>query len=306
MKLLHCLFFISLYLASNCVFNTKAAFLDVVETIIGATDDGIAGKVNIVFFRGKPSNPSKVSFLIEEVDHVKRYLNLKKGLILYIHGYMEGSESESSQIMSKVFLERGDCNVAVLDWSKLSHDLYPLVVLRSRPIARSASRALDKLIEFGLDSSKVHVIGHSAGGHIADYISKFSKNKKVRYTGLDLAGPLYISKLPRGSDEPFFDVLHTDSGVYGTIMNVGTVDFYANGGTRPQPGCALLDFGLCNHQASWRYYFEIVRTGKGFLATKCSDYVNYTFNHCDDNDRVWYTYNLPRNISGTYYFLTPS
>lgn len=42
------------------------------------------------------------------------------------------------------------------------------------------------------------------------------------------------------ADAAWIDIIHTDGGVYGTPLAVGTADFYANGGFRPQPGCKLI------------------------------------------------------------------
>lgn len=48
------------------------------------------------------------------------------------------------------------------------------------------------------------------------------------------------------SDADFVDVIHTCSGVLGFEAPIGTVDFYPNNGTPPQPGCESLQkiFGL--------------------------------------------------------------
>lgn len=60
--------------------------------------------------------------------------------------------------------------------------------------------------------------------------------------GLDPANPMFYHS---GADHidaksaHFVDVIHTDGGLYGAVQRTGKVDFYANGGTRPQPGCHL-------------------------------------------------------------------
>lgn len=61
------------------------------------------------------------------------------------------------------------------------------------------------------------------------------------FAGLDPAGPLFYilnSRLTR-NDADFVDVIHTDAGFYGIALYSGHVDFYPNGGHRPQPGCVL-------------------------------------------------------------------
>lgn len=58
-------------------------------------------------------------------------------------------------------------------------------------------------------------------------------------TGLDPAGPLFnfLEVHLSPSDARFVDIIHTDFGFYGISKNMGTVDFFPNGGRRIQPGC---------------------------------------------------------------------
>lgn len=42
------------------------------------------------------------------------------------------------------------------------------------------------------------------------------------------------------NDASWIDVIHMDSGVYGTLEHLGSAEFYAdNGGRRFQPGCPI-------------------------------------------------------------------
>lgn len=58
-------------------------------------------------------------------------------------------------------------------------------------------------------------------------------------TGLDPAGPFFNWLLPHlsSSNADMVDIIHTDSGLYGTFKNTGTVNFLPNNGVRVQPGC---------------------------------------------------------------------
>ena len=42
----------------------------------------------------------------------------------------------------------------------------------------------------------------------------------------------------------FVDIIHTDGNKYDGFKASGTVDFYPNGGTGPQPGCPFIGFPL--------------------------------------------------------------
>lgn len=66
-----------------------------------------------------------------------------------------------------------------------------------------------------------------------------------RITGLDPANPLFLPSNPEGrltnTDADLVVALHTDGLVFGYYYQIGGIDFYANGGRAPQPGCLLED-----------------------------------------------------------------
>ena len=96
------------------------------------------------------------------------------------------------------------------------------------------------------DSSQVHLLGHSLGGHVmgvAGHRLQTQHGMRVgRITGLDVAGPLY-KNMPRenkldSSDASFVDVVHTNIDGVGIADSIGHVDYYSNGGLgRSQNGC---------------------------------------------------------------------
>lgn len=124
----------------------------------------------------------------------------------------------------------------------------------------------------------------------------------------------------------FVDILHTDAGFYGALENTGTADFFANGGTRAQPGCPFLGvpltptgknyfylttnlfiidcvltnfiiivpLDLCNHWRSWRLYAESVKNIYAFPATQCSSYGEYMTGRCRKNPVIFFGYATPR------------
>lgn len=42
-------------------------------------------------------------------------------------------------------------------------------------------------------------------------------------------------------DATWVDIIHTDIGKWGTFQSLGTAEFYANSGFRPQPGCPIVE-----------------------------------------------------------------
>ena len=87
------------------------------------------------------------------------------------------------------------------------------------------------------------------------------------YPGLDPAGPFFEFKHPDTrldkTDADFVDAIHTDTKTlvvkgFGTIQEMGDVDFYPNGGYL-QPGCLENQAGknvliICKFQMPFFYY----------------------------------------------------
>ncbi|CAG2102317.1 unnamed protein product [Medioppia subpectinata] len=201
-----------------------------------------------------------------------------------VHGFVDTtSASVWMGKMKDAFLDAGDCNVFIVDWSAgngfLSYD-------------QSAS---------GLSVANVHILGHSLGAHIAGYAGQAFNGQLGRITGFDPAGPGYAGKDTKDKLNPsnaqFVDAIHTDTfpliGL-GINENSGHVDFYPNGG-HDQPGCvinrlgAMIDNGLyggfaCSHFRSVEFYTASLNPNnpKG-VATQCSDYSTYLSGDCDDS-----------------------
>lgn len=106
--------------------------------------------------------------------------------------------------------------------------------------------------------SKIHVIGHSLGSHVWSFaLKKFTRNtgqKIYRLSGLDVSGPCFDQTNTgcNKNDAIIVDTYHTDSGGFGSVQKRGTIDTYANGGTRIQPNCFeiilsnVLSFNISN------------------------------------------------------------
>jgi hypothetical protein len=62
---------------------------------------------------------------------------------------------------------------------------------------------------------------------------------KLLFIALDPANPLFYPTgcYLRSTDASWIDVIHTDKGGYGASKSMGTVEYNANSGARPQPGC---------------------------------------------------------------------
>ncbi|KAH0539274.1 hypothetical protein KQX54_003442 [Cotesia glomerata] len=249
---------------------------------------------------------------INEPEIIYHYIDNTKPLVMYIHGYREHPANESIRTVIGAYLDRGTDNIFLVDWSDLSFDSYLNLLLQVKDMARIIANTLDRLIELGLDLDTFHLIGHSMGAQMAGFVGKYSKYTLPRITGLDPAGPgFYLPTAEHINDKSakFVDILHTDGGFYGALENTGTVDFFANGGKRAQPGCPFLGVpltptDLCNHWRSWRIYAESIKDPYAFPAVKCPSYRDYSEGNCKDNNVVYYGYSISTDVRGSYFFDT--
>ncbi|KAF5292520.1 hypothetical protein FQR65_LT01666 [Abscondita terminalis] len=247
-----------------------------------------------------PVNRSDINLLLyirnrdepTELDSVTvTTMSPNKKLIIIIHGWLSHSTSYGVQPLKDAYLQRYDCNVVIVNWDKLSHQLYSTAVCQ---LPKIGDHVVDLLVllrkEKIILSSDVHIVGHSLGGQmsglIGDTYFKKTGEKLDRLTGLDPAGPLFVDE-PRekridSTDAVFVDVIHTNGGMFGYYGNCGTVDFYINCGS-VQPNCYapsvqtftthnVEDLGAlavaCSHMRSFDYMIEAVNTK--FEATPCT------------------------------------
>ncbi|XP_014232599.1 lipase member H-like [Trichogramma pretiosum] len=252
------------------------------------------------------------SFSLDQTSDVLGSIDQQKPFVLYIHGYEEHPSNESVQTIVTAYLQRASDNIVVLDWSAVAFGNYVGVALSTEDVSKYTAEALGKLVSAGLNVNTLHVIGHSLGGQIAGFLGRYLDFVIPRVTGLDPANPMFYQFGAEHINEKSgrqVDVVHTDGGVYGALPSTGSVDFFANGGYRPQPGCPT--FGgfktskeFCSHWRSWRFYAESVNRNTSFPALECESYSKFIVGSCKGNRVVHFGYSLPPNVTGTFYFQT--
>lgn len=102
---------------------------------------------------------------------------------------------------------------------------------------------IDQLVtEHSLQLSKLIVIGHSLGAHIAGIAGQqVTAGKLPIIVGLDPAFPLFTrnnaTNRLSADDAEYVQVIHTNGGRLSISYPVGDADFYVNWGN-DQPGCS--------------------------------------------------------------------
>lgn len=242
---------------------------------------------------------------------VFKYSN--KPTVLYIHGFTEHLEKESVQTVLQAYLKRNDHNIIGVDYGKLVSDSYIKAVKNVPRVAAVLTKILNKMVESGFDSEKLHIVAHSLGSQVAGHIGRNVSFQIPRITGLDPAGPFFNFFQPclSSSDARFVDIIHTDFSFYGISKSIGTVDFFPNGGHRIQPGCpsnttfnTKEDF--CSHHRSWRFYAESLINKSAFIGVECPSLSHFSSGECINNTRVIMGYGTPSNARRNVYLVTAS
>ncbi|XP_066095189.1 pancreatic lipase-related protein 3 isoform X1 [Saccopteryx bilineata] len=215
------------------------------------------------------------------------------------------SDGKWQRDVCSVLLKVEDVNCINLDWANGSQE-YIHAVNNLRVVGAEVAYFIDVLVkQFGYSPSKVHLIGHSLGAHLAGEAGSRTPGLG-RITGLDPAGP-YFHNTPHEvrldpSDANFVDVIHTNAVRFlfefgaGIINACGHLDFYPNGG-KHMPGCEdlitpLFQFNFnaykeevasffdCNHARSQRFYMESILDPDAFIAYPCRSYESFKAGNC--------------------------
>ncbi|XP_034246105.1 pancreatic triacylglycerol lipase-like [Thrips palmi] len=239
-----------------------------------------------------------------------------KPTALYMHGWSESNDSESVGAVSRAFLRRGSHNFVLLDWSEYVKGDYITSFVRCTAAGEAVGAAVNRMVDAGLDRDTFWPIGHSLGGQLSGVMAKSLDFKPSRITALDPAGPGFnlpgIPSLTR-DDAVVVDVIHTDAGVSGSSSNDATIDFWPNGGTRPQPGCNVGETKLaeallyCGHRRSWEFFAESVNDETAFPAVSCRSWSAFKKGLCPANDSnvVYMGFPAPgAYLTGTFYLRT--
>ncbi|XP_029158481.1 pancreatic triacylglycerol lipase-like [Nylanderia fulva] len=272
-------------------------------------DSNFATGVNLIYYKCNNETPATITYPITAPEGLLNVLEDKR-TIFYIFGYLQYPEYEDVKLMTEALCYNRTDNVVLLDWSKHSRNTYGRAFQNGEKVGSLFAKSIQLLVNSGLDVSKIYIVGHSLGAHIAGFAGKCNDFVIPRITGLDPANPVFypLGCYLTSTDAPWVDVIYTDMGGYGTFECVGTANYYVNGGSRPQPGCmfigALLSqTDVCSHQKSVKLYAESKRDPTKFIATQCLSYAGYTKNNCKDNLQTNVGYNSS-NVCGLFYLRT--
>lgn len=260
-------------------------------------------------------NASKEIFI-----HNANAIDKTKQTKFVTHGYVNNIFLPDFLDIKNSYLEREDCNVILVDWSRLAFQSY----VASADVTKGVGNRIGELIVNNqLDLNTIELAGHSLGSHVVGFAGKYvisaTGHKVKRIIGMDPAGPSFEyasssdSLAPTDAQGVF--VFHTDAGVFGIRRSVGTLDFYFNGGIPLQPGCPFTNYVpnspiinlyfnlICSHIRAVYLFNESINLNN-FVGTACSSEADFKLGRCSGNQRAVLSESTPITTTGVYYLNT--
>merc|ERR1719495_1252396 len=224
-------------------------------------------------------------------------------------------------------------NVFLVGWQAGSFEEYHVSVAYTDIVGAAIAEFIHILEDETLTSrTRIHLIGHSLGGHVSAEAGKRLQNPKLaRISGMDVPDYGFVASdtdnMLDPSDASFVDEIHT----HVSVSLKGHADFFVNGGLS-QPACssgfmgklsntvynyikgdseAAHELVICDHNIASDYYIESINTNSTsceFQAQECRDYRNFRRNSCKSQEVNFMGFYAMKPSIGTkkYYLKTNS
>ncbi|XP_046753190.1 pancreatic triacylglycerol lipase-like [Diprion similis] len=206
------------------------------------------------------------------------------------------------------YLEQKTHNFLYFNWETISNTDYLYAGMSVPGVGYTLAKVLNEMVAAGLNSSSLHLVGHSFGAQALGYVGRSVNFTVPRIVGLDPAGLLFYTYMPHlnSSDADYVEVIHTGMGsILSSSLQLGDVDFYPNGGEYANQGCTVLP-AVCGHFRACLLYAESIRNKTAFIGRACDSYSTFKDGSCDSNGTVVMGYATPNTASGKYYLQTNS
>ncbi|XP_055917401.1 phospholipase A1-like [Eupeodes corollae] len=223
---------------------------------------------------------------------------------IIIHGWLSQSKASLNRDIKDAYLEIGDFNVIIVDWSIASSTLNYYRVVRliedfGQVVADFAKHLHNTL---GVDYDSIYLIGHSLGAQIAGSAGKRLKPGQFNTIfALDPAGPAFREKDLEcridPTDAKYVESIQTSVNL-GLLQPVGNATFFPNNGVYQK----CLGFG-CSHSRAYKFFAESIVSSTGFWGTVCDNETRKW--HCPEKGKQYKMGGEPSSPkSGTFYVRT--
>ncbi|XP_065157037.1 pancreatic triacylglycerol lipase-like [Atheta coriaria] len=256
---------------------------------------------------------------------------------MLVHGYRQHNTDYLFSVIVNNYVEKGNVSMITVDYPQLAFSSYEECYFGIPEVEKYIAEFIRLLNFLGIPPGNVHLIGHSLGaqmvGRMGNIYTNLTNGRKLgRISSLDppkmgfasiLVKPYY--KITNQSAE-IVDIIHTDTKTIGVTEPSGTIDFYANHGYAPQPGCddavnlrPLIDNiplwdgwiipyhgkDVCSHARSLQLFAQSIVLSDALVGLECLDWdIQNRMCLTPGTKQLIYGEDMPRNATGVYYFNT--
>ena len=221
----------------------------------------------------------------------------ERTIIFIVHGFCNDIRTRWMYKMEEAILEREKEQAIVVlvgwghganyGWIPLSH--YSQAAANTEAVGKWLGGVANHLMRSirprgRQPKPRIWGIGHSLGAHVLGMAGRNSNRSFDRITALDPAGPLFErqneDKRLHKEDATSVEVIHTDGysrwrsdwlyNHFGTLIPLGTIDFYPNWGCE-QPGIEVLDISGSHTRAVDLFTWSI-KNPKKFITNEVLDH----------------------------------
>ncbi|XP_037825706.1 phospholipase A1 2-like [Lucilia sericata] len=198
-------------------------------------------------------------------------LNASVPTRIIIHGWMSQSRGSFNRDIKNAYLQKGDFNVIIADWSSHAANInYFHVVRLIETFGAHLARFTNYLAEKAdIKYDDIYLIGHSLGAQIAGAAGKRSwPNRYNTIFALDPAGPKFRKKSTDfridPTDAKYVESIQTSRNL-GFLEPTGNATFYPNFGSY-QKKCYYVG---CSHIRAYKMFVESLNSPLGFYGIRC-------------------------------------
>ncbi|XP_012545702.1 lipase member H-B [Bombyx mori] len=204
-------------------------------------------------------------------------INFKRKTLLLAIGYLDSPSFPISMMFANEYEALG-YNVIIIDNQRFSTVHYHLASRLMRPVGKLVAEVLVQLTDYGLDPSRLELLGFSLGAQTVSYIAKNFQTITGRnvssIVALEPSGPCFRTLVSddrlNPSDAGFVQVVHTNIDGYGMANRMGHVDFYVNGGEYQPSDINLYPCTTtCSHFRVLALWVAALKNPGKFIGMKC-------------------------------------
>ncbi|CAH0686384.1 unnamed protein product [Spodoptera exigua] len=170
-----------------------------------------------------------IKYNLTATRRMNRLMARAQTIVILIHGFMESSNGWMVNALAPELLKKSVYKVFALDGRKIINLEYFSSSTNARFMGEMLGSFLSDVIKNGEDPSKIYIIGHSLGSHIAGIAGKkvyeVTGKRISRITALDPAGPCFSNITDSGrlarTDAEYVDVIHSNAGILGLKAPIG-------------------------------------------------------------------------------------